>query len=623
MATQAHAQRATVNLVTEAEDAFGLSTVDEAIGLYDSRHVRGLSPRRAGNLRLEGLYYDGQGLFTEEAIASSGIKVGLSAASYPFASPSGIVDNHLQHAQDNARSASMSFGSAGDRSLSADAAWHSPQQRLSARLAFADAHDADAQGGGGRSGAWGAVIDLRPRPSVEATLFANRQHYWQSSTSPLFFSSGAALPDNMRRGVRLTQNWARERGDNRNAGALLKLDLPRGWTWRTGVFLSQWRPRQSFDTFVFDADLPGQTTQQLFASRDGAYGSISGETRLVHDGLRGGIRYRNTWSLRGRTVDRRYGGDLALDLGPTLPGVRTPVAPPAVFDYGPQDRERGRQHVLGWHNQTQWTSRIASSLALQRVDTRSRLLRAGAGTTQQHDADTLASAGITVRLNDRTLLFSAYSEGSESLGVAPTNATNANQLLDSIISTQREAGLRYSRGERLSLQVNAFDLRRPYAGFDDTGRYRNVGLLQNRGIEISYSGQPTERLTLLGGMLWMDARVQRNSQGSHLSQRPVGIAGRQAMLYADYALPVKTKITLDGSIVHRGPALVDARTGLQNTGDTVVSVGGRLQVGDAHRTTLRLGIDNLFDRYAWDVDAAGSMRYTAPRTIALSLHQTF
>jgi iron complex outermembrane receptor protein len=56
--TQALAQRADENAMLEAEDAFGTSIGRETIGLYSSSSVRGFSPTRAGNIRIDGLVFD-------------------------------------------------------------------------------------------------------------------------------------------------------------------------------------------------------------------------------------------------------------------------------------------------------------------------------------------------------------------------------------------------------------------------------------------------------------------------------------------------------------------------------------------------------------------------------------
>src|SRR6516162_11097014 len=56
----ARAQRANENAVTSASDAFGTVVGSQTIGLYSPTNARGFSPTQAGNLRIEGLYFDQQ-----------------------------------------------------------------------------------------------------------------------------------------------------------------------------------------------------------------------------------------------------------------------------------------------------------------------------------------------------------------------------------------------------------------------------------------------------------------------------------------------------------------------------------------------------------------------------------
>ena len=78
------------NAVTQAEDAFGFSIGRESLGIYTASDVRGFSPSAAGNLRIEGLYFDEAYPLQSTLLGSTSIKVGLTAQGYPFAAPSGI-----------------------------------------------------------------------------------------------------------------------------------------------------------------------------------------------------------------------------------------------------------------------------------------------------------------------------------------------------------------------------------------------------------------------------------------------------------------------------------------------------------------------------------------------------
>src|ERR1700712_4646760 len=96
----AMAQHAADNPVTAADDAFGLTLGLESIGMYSPGQVRGFSPRTAGNLRIEGLYFDQQGSLSNRVIEGSTIRVGVTEIGYAFPAPTGIVDYTLRRPAD-------------------------------------------------------------------------------------------------------------------------------------------------------------------------------------------------------------------------------------------------------------------------------------------------------------------------------------------------------------------------------------------------------------------------------------------------------------------------------------------------------------------------------------------
>jgi hypothetical protein len=98
LVSPASAQRADDNAVRAAEDAFGVSVGNESVGLYNSSSVRGFSPVAAGNVRIEGLYFDQAGDITDRLVDGTTIRVGLTAQGYPFPAPTGIADYKLRKA---------------------------------------------------------------------------------------------------------------------------------------------------------------------------------------------------------------------------------------------------------------------------------------------------------------------------------------------------------------------------------------------------------------------------------------------------------------------------------------------------------------------------------------------
>jgi len=78
--------------------------------------------RRAGNARIDGLYFDQEGSLSQRVIEGSMIRVGLSELGYAFPAPTGIVDYDLRHTGNGTPNASViaTVGPFETRGLSVD-----------------------------------------------------------------------------------------------------------------------------------------------------------------------------------------------------------------------------------------------------------------------------------------------------------------------------------------------------------------------------------------------------------------------------------------------------------------------------------------------------------------------
>ncbi|HEX8525887.1 MAG TPA: TonB-dependent receptor, partial [Allosphingosinicella sp.] len=93
---EASAQRTGENAVASAQDAFGSSVGNERVGLYFPQSARGFSPVQAGNVRINGLYFDYQTDLNSRLVSGSNVRVGLTAQGYPFPAPTGVADFSLR-----------------------------------------------------------------------------------------------------------------------------------------------------------------------------------------------------------------------------------------------------------------------------------------------------------------------------------------------------------------------------------------------------------------------------------------------------------------------------------------------------------------------------------------------
>ncbi|MBU1378459.1 MAG: TonB-dependent receptor [Alphaproteobacteria bacterium] len=613
LADPAAAQRANANAVADAADAFGFSKAGDAVGLYNSGSVRGFSPTRAGNLRMEGLYLDRQAYFTGDLIDHSRIHVGLTALEFPFPAPSGISDYGLKSAEADVVALSVTSG----RRAGAYAFLDLAKADLGGGLSFAGGaslnRDDYPMGGGSDYLGLGGAIRYRPGERLQLRVFGNTEIYRATRYDPTFYVAGAELPGPTARYDRLGQAWAAGRGRYDNAGVLADARLSSSLSLRAGLFRSVWISKRDFDQ-VFDGVANGRGALSVYAYPERKAASWSGEARLIHDATLGPVRARTILAVRGRAVDRRLGGEAVADLGvASLTGDARRDRPALVF--GPQLHDAIDQYGLGAQTRLVWPERGQLSGGLERVRYE-KVLRPPAGVATRGVSEAwLYNLAAAWRLAPSVTLFAAANRGLEDTGAAPASAVNRGEVLPAILSTQQEAGIRVVGPRALAVTAAVFRLRKPFPGFSIGGRYELVGDLENRGAELSLSVRPIERLKVLAGLYL--AKPELDGGGS-----PLGSFRRQAQLYFDYALPKATGASVDLRIAHQGATAV--LTSLDADARTVVDLGARWQGEVAGAPlSLRLVAGNLLGEGGWSVEASGGLSRPLGRTLSATVSRTF
>jgi iron complex outermembrane receptor protein len=173
-AMQAQAQRADENAIVAASDAFGTSVGLQTIGLYSPSNARGFNPTQAGNLRIEGLYFDQQTpTYNAALFKGSEMRIGVAAQSYPFPSPTGIADYTLRTPGDHATlSAVLTRGPFDESTAQIDGQYPIVKGMLSAGLSVLDYHNFDYQAAQrSREYAYAFLLRYRPGEQFEIVPF--------------------------------------------------------------------------------------------------------------------------------------------------------------------------------------------------------------------------------------------------------------------------------------------------------------------------------------------------------------------------------------------------------------------------------------------------------------------
>lgn len=612
------AQRAGENVVASAEDAFGTSVGNERVGLYNPSSARGFSPITAGNVRIEGLYFDLQGQLPERLVSGSTMRVGLSAQSYPFPAPTGIADFALRKPGGEAVLSTVATANTfGGLRLEADG--HATvADTLS--IAGGASYDLDQLAYGGDRTILSAAIIPRwqPADNIDILGFSSINALGSFDAQPVIFTAGSFLPPRIERRRRFSASWAKSDIRYFNHG-LLSTVSSGAWTFRGGLFRSVTDSPITFLDISLDTDREGVGDRSIIVEADRKFASTSGElraSRLITEGPRSHVVHI---TARGREQSRRYGGSQTISFG-RIRYDELPDVPRPDFSLGPQTRDRVRQLTAGIGYQGLWRGVGELSLGLQKTNYRKTGERPSGPIPESKDDPWLMNGTLSLYASDSLVFYAGYAKGLEESPIAPTVAVNRDEAPPAIITEQMDAGLRLSLTDDLRLVAGVFDIRKPYFGLDSGFLYRNLGELRNRGVEVSLAGNIVPRLSGVLGLVLLDAKISGSAVDEGLvGQRPVDSVPRYASAALDYATPWVKGMSLDLRYENYGRRPADRLNSFYIPARHVVSVGGRYRFTIGKRpATLRAQIASLTNHYSPALFGEGFF-FNVPRRLILSL----
>ena len=627
----ADAQRASDNVTTQSSDAFGRSVGNEKSGLYTAEDVRGFNPVDAGNVRLEGLYFDQVDRVSTRLIDGNTIRVGPASQRYPFPAPTGLVDYSLtQPRAKTSYSGALDTGSSNSLGLGGSFEVKQPlrgeQLGLSGGVGFRNQQR--TEGGTGFFRTFGGTVAVRPAPGAELLLFAGDFLIRSDEARPTLFLTGTAGPPRLKRGEDLSQAWTGRNTDTWLWGAIGKVPLSAGLRIETGLFYTRRDLHTAFADLYTGVQATGATSGHRIVADAGSFdASLSGETRLVRQWHGGAINQQLTLSLRGRHKVRRFGGTAAFQFGPA--SLLAPAAlPQPAFTIGPKNRDRVDQLTYG--------------LAWSLVSARGFTLDAGLSRTSYSKAIDFADPLLADPLTrDRPLtwnlsgslalahglsVYAGASQGLEEALIAPDVAVNRSEAPPAIHTRQLEGGVKLALTPHMTLIAGAFSITKPYYNLDSALRYRQLGSLNNRGIELSLTGQLVPGLNVVGGLLLLDPRISGEAVTSgQIGPRPVGQLRHRAALNFDWRPNAgKSAASFDVAVESFSSRVGNSANTLFAAPRTVVNLGARYRFHLGPGTfLLRPLVQNVFNNYGWQVSTSGGWTYTAPRAFTVQIVADF
>ncbi|GGI76306.1 TonB-dependent receptor [Polymorphobacter multimanifer] len=612
------------NAVTQAEDAFGFSVGRESLGLYSAGNVRGFSPFAAGNVRIEGLYFDPFLPLILRLRQSTSIRVGLSAQGYPFPSPTGIVDYAFRKPGDEASlSTLVSADSYGNVGLEADAVVPIAPG-LSLGLGAQGSRSDFYNGTTSWSHNQGISLRWRPTDAIEILPFWARSQVYDDEAGPTYIPAGPYLPPKVQRRRFDGPRWSDYDSVAGLQGLLLSIAPASNWLVRAGLFRSLYDDRSTFANLLTDVTPEGAANRLIIADPRSRFVSVSGELRVTRSVTEGPRLHVIHLSARGRDRRQRYSGSAFIDYGATRLGERFEPAEPD-FDFTDQTRDRVRQWTGGVAYEGRWRGVGELSFGVSKTNYTKRFELPGAAALETRSRPWLYNVTAAGFLGPRLTVYADYARGLEESGVAPDNAANRNQPLPAILTSQVDAGFRYSLTNKVKLIAGVFDLRKPYYNLDADNRFYLLGNIVSRGVEMSVAGAITPRLNVVAGGVLLRPRVTGEGVGlGRVGERPVGLAARSFDFNADWRPPILDGLSVDIGVSHTGSIIATRNNLVSIPSRTLVDLGARYRFKLSGKdATIRAQVNNVGNVYGFDLRGAGAYDIIAGRVASAYLTVDF
>lgn len=623
----AHAQRASENVVASAEDAFGTKVGNDNVGLYDPRSARGFDPQLAGNVRIEGLYFDQQANFGSRLTRSTTMRIGLSAQSYPFPAPTGIADITLvMPAQRTVIATNVEYQyPVGQRAVSLELSTPLIAGKLGMVASFKGEKRFSDWRGDTRVGIGAVLFRWTPNDRFELIPFIYDNRAAHEETQPFILTGGTYLPPRVDRSVFFGQEWAERKSDDLDAGVLMRTTPFENWRLQAALFRSvQTRP-ENHVVFFRNTQPDGRANLEILAYPKHKAASTSGEVRASGVFTDGRLRHTIHLAVRGRDTERLFGGGDTENLGPARIGVYQPVAKPN-YVFGTRDNDAVTQVSPGISYAGQWLGVGEFSVGLQKAFYHRAFGKLGAPAASTRSRPWLYNGTLALYPTKSLSVYGGYTRGMEEFGTAPETATNAGEPVPAAVTRQIDAGIRYRIAPGLSLVSGVFEVTKPYFDRNTALLFTDVGQLRHRGIEVSLAGKPRDDLTVVAGAVFLQARVS----GLPVDQRligpvPPGTPPHIIRANLQYEIPGWRGLSVDAQVENNASQNANRLNTLRIPSSTVLSLGFRrpFKMREAE-ATFRFQVQNLFNSYAWTVDgASGRFSPIPPRRLLARLAVDF
>jgi len=181
-------------------------------------------------------------------------------------------------------------------------------------------------------------------------------------------------------------------------------------------------------------------------------------------------------AVRGRAVNRDFGGDSITDLGTIDLTSQARFAQPALA-FGPVSRDRTRQLDLGLTLEERWQGVGSFAVGVLDDHYHRSVWVPDTGPDEDRTTPRLVNMRLTIDAARTLLLYSSFVQGLEDSALAPSLRTIATSRRQRRAAARSTADCDGRRGAIRS-DCRGFDIRKPYFNVDAENIYTQLGRLE-------------------------------------------------------------------------------------------------------------------------------------------------
>ncbi len=221
--------------------------------------------------------------------------------------------------------------------------------------------------------------------------------------------------------------------------------------------------------------------------------------------------------------------------------------------------------------------------------------------------------------------YATYIEALQQGAVVGDAYKNFGQVFQPMVNKQVEIGAKINVDNMLLstalFKMDGVSTYEHYANLSDILKTMTQdGKKEHMGVEFTAVGKLTNRLSLVGGMTFFNAKQIKTSNPSLKGRRPAQVSEKMAKIYGEYTLTSVEGLFLNGGVNWMGSFYYDSENTEKLPAQTVMDAGLRYETRiNTNSVTARLYVCNFTNKSYWN--SSGGLG--EPRTIAFSLTTKF